>query len=36
MLVERKGDVGFEGQARTFEDDFGGKFAHDKIIAKKF
>jgi hypothetical protein len=36
VLVERKGDVGFEGQAGAFEDDFWGQFAHDKIIAKKF
>ena len=36
MLVERKGDVGFERQARAFEDDFWGKFAHGGIISLRY
>ncbi len=33
MFVERKGDVGLEGQACAFEDNFWGKFWHRQIIS---
>jgi len=37
VLVEHECDVGFERQARAFEDDFWRKFGHLTIIkANKF
>jgi hypothetical protein len=32
VFVERKGNIGLERQARAFEDDLWGKFAHGGII----
>ena len=35
MFVERKGDVGFEGQPRAFEDDLRDEFGHARIILRQ-